>query len=58
VQIGTVQQIQMAVPGAPVKSVQIAPANGNGHSNGHEGGNGNGNGAAHAEKAEPAVAGD
>jgi len=58
VQIGTVQQIQMAVPGAPVKPVQIASANGNGHSNGHEGGNGNGNGAAHTEKAEPAVAGD
>ncbi len=58
VQIGTVQQIQMAVPGAPVKPVQIAPANGNGHSNGHEGSNGNGNGTAHAEKAEPAVAGD
>ncbi|MGH9715072.1 MAG: radical SAM protein [Candidatus Acidiferrales bacterium] len=54
VQIGTVQQIQMAVPGAPVKPVQIAPANGNG--NGYS--NGNGNGTAHTEKAEPAVAGD
>ena len=30
VQIGTIQQIQMAVPGATVKPVQIAPANGNG----------------------------
>jgi hypothetical protein len=58
VQIGTVQQIQMAVPGAVVKPVQIAPANGNGHSNGHEGANGNGNGAAHQEKTETAVAGD
>jgi uncharacterized radical SAM superfamily Fe-S cluster-containing enzyme len=28
VQIGSIQQIQMAVPGAPVKPVQIAPANG------------------------------
>ena len=26
VQIGTMQQIHMAVPGAPVKPVQIAPA--------------------------------
>jgi hypothetical protein len=26
VQIGTIKQIQMAVPGAPVKPVQIAPA--------------------------------
>ncbi len=51
VQIGTVQQIQMAVPGAPVKPVQIAPANGNGHSNG--------NGAAKVESTEAeAVAGD
>jgi len=30
VQIGTIQQIQMAVPGATVKPVQVAPANGNG----------------------------
>src|ERR1700751_4808764 len=29
VQIGSIQQIQMAVPGAPVKPVQIGPANGN-----------------------------
>jgi hypothetical protein len=52
VQIGTVQQIQMAVPGAPVKPVQIAPANGNGHANG--------NGAEGIAKpeAEAAVAGD
>ncbi len=28
VQIGSIQQIQMAVPGATVKPVQIAPANG------------------------------
>ncbi|MGH9690325.1 MAG: radical SAM protein [Candidatus Acidiferrales bacterium] len=47
VQIGSMDQIRMAVPGATVKPVQIAPANGNG------------NGAAKAEKpeAEP-VAGD
>ena len=38
VQIGIIQQIQMAVPGATVKPVQIAPANGNG--NGHANGNG------------------
>ena len=31
VQIGTIQQLQMAVPGATVKPVQIAPANGNGN---------------------------
>ena len=31
VQIGSIQQIQMAVPGATVKPVQIAPANGNGN---------------------------
>ena len=31
VQIGSLQQMQMAVPGAPVTPVQIAPANGNGH---------------------------
>jgi len=61
-----VQQIQMAVPGAPVKPVQIAPANGsengNGHSNGngHANGNGNGNGAAKPAntETEAAVAGD
>ncbi len=46
VQIGSMDQIRMAVPGATVKPVQIAPANGNG--NGHS--NGNGNGAA-GEKA-------
>ena len=52
VQIGTIQQIQMAVPGATVKPVQIAPANGNGHSNG--------NGASNVAKpeTEAAVAGD
>jgi hypothetical protein len=56
VQIGSMQQMQMAVPGAPVKPVQIAPANGNG--NGHS--NGNGNGAAKVEKpeTEATVAGD
>ena len=54
VQIGSIQQIQMAVPGATVKPVQIAPANGNG--NGHA----NGNGAAKVAntEAEAAVAGD
>ncbi len=54
VQIGSIQQIQMAVPGATVKPVQIAPANGNG--NGHS----NGNGAAKEAntEAEAAVAGD
>ena len=53
VQIGTIQQIQLAVPGAPVKPVQIAPANG---ANGHV----NGNGAAAKENVEAAepVAGD
>jgi len=57
VQIGSIQQIQMAVPGATVKPVQIAPANGNG--NGHS--NGNGNGTPKVEKTEAeqaAVAGD
>ena len=29
-QIGSMEQIRMAVPGATVKPVQIAPANGNG----------------------------
>ena len=54
VQIGSIQQIQMAVPGATVKPVQIAPANGNG--NGHA----NGNDAAKVAntEAEAAVAGD
>jgi hypothetical protein len=55
VQIGSIQQIQMAVPGATVKPVQIATANGNG--NGHT----NGNGEVKAEKTnaeEAAVAGD
>ncbi|MGC1634273.1 MAG: radical SAM protein [Candidatus Acidiferrales bacterium] len=61
VQIGSIQQIQMAVPGATVKPVQIAGANGNG--NGHANGNGhkNGNGEVKAEKTnaeEAAVAGD
>jgi len=47
VQIGSIQQIEMAVPGAPVKPVQVAPAKGNG------------NGDAKAAKAEEAaVAGD
>jgi 7,8-dihydro-6-hydroxymethylpterin dimethyltransferase len=55
VQIGTIQQIQMAVPGATVKPVEIAPANGNG--NGHAAGNSRGNGAVKPEVAEP-VAGD
>ena len=31
VQIGSMDQIRMAVPGATVKPVQIAPANGNGN---------------------------
>jgi hypothetical protein len=54
VQIGSIQQIQMAVPGATVTPVQIAPANGNG--NGHA----NGNDAAKEAntEAEAAVAGD
>ena len=61
VQIGSIQQIQMAVPGATVKPVQIAGANGNG--NGHANGNGHkdGSGEAKAEKTkaeEAAVAGD
>jgi hypothetical protein len=34
VQIGSLQQIHMAVPGATVKPVQIAGANGNGNGNG------------------------
>ena len=54
-QIGSMQQIQMAVPGATVKPVQIAPANGNGN------GNGNGHGAPKVEKTDAdhaAVAGD
>jgi len=57
VQIGSIQQIQMAVPGATVKPVQIAPANGNGK--GHS--NGNGNGSPKVEKTEAeqaAAAGD
>src|ERR1700689_3710869 len=61
VQIGSIQQIQMAVPGATVKPVQIAGANGNG--NGHANGNGhkNGNSEAKVEKTDAeqaAVAGD
>jgi uncharacterized radical SAM superfamily Fe-S cluster-containing enzyme len=35
VQIGSLQQIHMAVPGATVKPVQIASANGSGNSNGN-----------------------
>ncbi len=66
VSIGSLDQIKMAVPGAPVKPVQIAGSNGNGngHSNGNGNGhaNGNGNGAseqpAHTPDAEAAVAGD
>ena len=55
VQIGSMDQIRIAVPGAPVKPVQIAPANGNG--NGHS--NGNENGAAKAKESEATpVAGD
>jgi hypothetical protein len=68
VQIGSIQQIQMAVPGATVKParpvggpVQITGANGNG--NGHANGNGhkNGNSEAKVEKTDAeqaAVAGD
>jgi len=52
VQIGSLQQMQTAVPGAPVKPVQIAPVNGNGHSNG------NGHAPAAKPEAEAAVAGD
>ena len=63
VQIGSIQQIQMAVPGATVKPVQIAGANGNGNGNGHANGNGhkNGSGEVKAEKTnaeEATVAGD
>jgi 7,8-dihydro-6-hydroxymethylpterin dimethyltransferase len=61
VQIGNIQQIQMAVPGAPVKPVQIAPAGSNGNGNGHSNGNGNGHGkpvSETAEAAEAALAGD
>ncbi len=47
VQIGSMDQIRMAVPGATVP-VQIAPANGNG----------NGNGAAAEKPQAEAVAGD
>jgi hypothetical protein len=58
VQIGSIQQIQMAVPGATVKPVQIAGANSNGHTNG----NGHKNGeAVNVEKTnaeEATVAGD
>jgi len=59
VQIGSIQQIQMAVPGAPVKPVQIANANGNGHTNGNGHKNGNEN-AVNAEQTneEATVAGD
>ncbi|HKD63429.1 MAG TPA: radical SAM protein [Candidatus Acidoferrales bacterium] len=46
VQIGSLQQMQTAVPGAPVKPVQIAPVNGNG------------NAPAAKPEAEAAVAGD
>ena len=57
VQIGSVDRIKMAVPGAPVKPVQIAGANGNG--NGHSNGNGNGQEVGASEPAaEAAVAGD
>jgi 7,8-dihydro-6-hydroxymethylpterin dimethyltransferase len=56
VQIGTVQQIQMAVPGAPVKPVQIAPAGSNGNGNGRSNGNGNGHGKPLSETAEAAGA--
>jgi hypothetical protein len=42
----------MAVPGAPVKPVQITPANGNGHANG------NGAEKVANTEAEAAVAGD
>jgi 7,8-dihydro-6-hydroxymethylpterin dimethyltransferase len=57
VQIGSVDRIKMAVPGAPVKPVQIAGANGNG--NGHSNGNGNGHEAGASEPAaEAAVTGD
>jgi len=52
VQIGSLQQMQTAVPGAPVMPVQIAPAKGNGHSNG------NGHAPAAKPEAEAAVAGD
>ena len=52
VQIGTVQQIQMAVPGAAVKPVQISPANGNGNGNGHS------VDSPKKDTAEAAVAGD
>jgi hypothetical protein len=58
VQIGSIQQIQMAVPGATVKPVQIVGANSNGHTNGNGHKNGN---AANVEKTnaeEAAVAGD
>jgi hypothetical protein len=65
VQIGTVQQIQMAVPGAQMKPaspaggpVQIAPASGNGHSNGNGHANGNGAESVAKPEAEAAVAGD
>jgi len=52
----------MAVPGAPVKPVQIAGANGNGsiHSNDNGNSHSNGNGAEKvtSTEAEAAVAGD
>jgi hypothetical protein len=61
VQIGSIQQIQMAVPGAPVKPVQIALAGSSGNGNGHSNGNGNGHVkplSETAEAAEAALAGD
>ena len=45
VQIGSLDQIKTAVPDAPVKTVQIAGANGNG--NGHSNGKGHSNGDGH-----------
>jgi tetraether lipid synthase len=56
VQIGTIQQIQMAVPGAPVAPVQIALANGAG--NGHSSGDGGGMDPAEKTAAVASVAGD
>ena len=57
VQIGSMDQLRIAVPGAPVKPVQIAPANGNGNGNGHS--HDSGNGAAKAKESEATpVAGD
>jgi hypothetical protein len=56
VQIGTIQQIQTAVPGSGVRPVQISPAQSDGHLKGN--GNGQGPGKVEPAEAEASVAGD